>query len=65
MGEYGGDWVVYILYILKFKLWLRSDSVPKSSSLFHSNYLVTIAFILDIYLWWHVLWRFNHNYVEP
>jgi len=50
MREYGGDWVVYILYILKFKLWLRSDSVPKSSSLFHSNYLVTIAFILDIYL---------------
>jgi len=23
------------------------------------------AFILDIYLWCHVLWRFNHNYVEP
>jgi len=17
------------------------------------------------YLWWHVLWRFNHSYVEP
>jgi len=26
--------------------------------------LATIAFILDIYLWWHVLWWFNHNYVE-
>jgi len=23
----------------------------------HSHCLATIAFILDIYLWWHVLWR--------
>jgi len=21
--------------------------------------------VLDIYLWWHVVWRFSHNYVEP
>ena len=51
----------YILYVLKLKLWLRSDSVWKSSSLRHSQCLATIAFILDIYLWWHVLWRFNYN----
>ena len=33
----------------------------------HNICLGTIAFILDIYLWWHVylLWRFNHKYTEP
>jgi len=57
--------MMYILYVLKLKLWLRSDSVYMSSSLRHSHCLATIAFILDICLWWHVLWRFNHNYVVP
>jgi len=53
-----------ILYVLRLKLWRRSDSI----SIFfmrHSHCLATVAFILDIYLWWHVLWRVNHNYVEP
>jgi len=57
--------VMYILYVLKLKIWLRRDSVSKSSSLRHDHCLATIAFILDIYLWCHALWRFNHNYVEP
>jgi len=62
MREYG---VEINLDVLRLKLWLRSDSVSKSSSLRHSHCLGTIAFILNIYLWWHVLWRFNHNNVEP
>jgi len=42
--------VIYILYVVNLKLWLRSDSVLKSSSLRHSNCLASIALILDIYL---------------
>jgi len=64
MREYGGD-IGYILYVLNLKLWLRSGSVSKSSSLRHSHCFTTIPLILDIYLWWHVLWRFTHIYVEP
>jgi len=47
MREYGGE-INYT--VLKLKLWLRIDSVSKSSSLRHSHCLATIAFILDIYL---------------
>jgi len=55
-------------YVLKLKLWLRSDSVSKTSSLRHSHCLATIAFLLDIYLRWHlqycdgsitVMWSLN------
>jgi len=42
--------VTYILYVLNLKLWLRSDSVSKSSSLRHSHCLATVEFIVDIYL---------------
>jgi len=47
MREYDGD---IILYVLKLKLLLRSDSVSKTSLLLHSICLATIAFVLDIYL---------------
>jgi len=57
--------LTYILYVLNLKVWQRSDSVSKSSLLRHSHCLATVAFILDIYLWWRELWRFNHSFVEP
>jgi len=41
MREYGGD----ILYVLKVKIWLRSDSISKSSSLHRGHCLATTAFI--------------------
>jgi len=47
MCEYGGD---INFHVLKLKLWLRRDSVSKSSLLRHSHCLATIAFIPDIYL---------------
>jgi len=59
MCEYGGD-----VNFICVETWLRSDSVSKSTSFRHSDCLATIAFVLHIYLWWHALWRFNHNYVE-
>jgi len=46
MCEYGGD-IHFILYVLKLKIWLRSDPVSKSSSLRHGHCLATIAFIID------------------
>jgi len=62
MREYGGD-IHFIC--LEAENTAKNDSVSKSSSMRHSHCLAKIAFILDIYLWCHVLWRFNHNYVEP
>jgi len=61
MRECGGG----IRFIVNLKLWLRSDSVSKSSSMRQSHCLPIAVFILDIYLWWHELWRFNQNFVEP
>jgi len=49
MREYSGD-ILYILYVLKLKIWLRSDPVSKPSSVRHGHCLATIAFVLDIYL---------------
>jgi len=49
MREYGSD-IAYSLYVLKLKIWLRNDSVSKSSSLRHGHCLAKTAFILDIYL---------------
>jgi len=45
---------------------LETQTLAKlgSSSLRHGYCLARIAFILDIYLWWHILWHFNHNYLE-
>jgi len=57
--------VIHILYGLKLILWLKNDWVSKSPSLRHCNCLAKIAFMPYAYLWWHILRRFNHNYVEP
>jgi len=55
MRKYGGD----INFIC-----LEAQTL-KSSSLRDSHCLATIALIVDIHLWCHVLWRFNQNYVDP
>jgi len=62
MREYGGD---INFTCLEAQTLAKKRFSFKSSSLRGSHCLATVAFILDIYLWWHVLWWFSHNYVEP
>jgi len=65
MHEYGSD----ILYALKLKPWLRSNSVSRFFyeaigpwTLFSNN-----SDCSRTWLWWRIdlLWLFNHKYVDP
>jgi len=62
MREYGGD---MHFICLETQTLVKKRFSYEVLSLSHGHCLATIAFILDIYLWWHVLWRVNHNYMEP
>jgi len=43
---------LYVLYVLKIKLWLKNDPVSNPFLVMQlGHYLSTIAFILDICLW--------------
>jgi len=48
--------MIYILCALKLGPWLRSTSVSVFfiTQLGHRRCFATTAFILEIYLWWHV-----------
>jgi len=59
MGEYGAQ-----IRLICLEAETLANNRISMSLISHSHCLATIAFIVNIYLWWHVFWRFSHNYVE-